>query len=382
MREGEGPLGREPEVADAAAFGEQHHRPVAAFGKGDVTDRLTVAGARDVLRLDEKVRQQELPAHIGGIERSVRTQAHRPDRIALVVLGRRIPRRLAESRTAPDRVEQPRLVADRVATDTEPPHAPARRGEVPALRRTLERTAAAVGDLRGGSGIERYRRQARLLLAAGIDKPAAALHTVIVIAEIGAGVRIDAMDHAGLEIGHENLPGRAIESHVAECGAGVLPAAQRDVGEDARPVIVGGVEPVDRARTAAAPPHAGHPLPGPRGEMQAEGRRCADIDVGRRRIVEHHAEHLSDLAGGDRVALRFVHPLLAVRRLSRCAQVENAADRSIDVDGRRIGLRRNAGEARHEGFTGLKRRLLRCGRRRRGINHHGQEHGATVLPKE
>jgi hypothetical protein len=89
--------------------------------------------------------------------------------------------------------------------------------------------------------------------------------------------------------------------------------------------------------------------------MQAEGRRCGDIDIRRIGIVESNAEHLADLSRGDRRALRFVDPVLALRRLTRRAQIENAADCSLRVDHwGAIASRHHAGEPGCECFAGLQ----------------------------
>src|SRR5207247_2249761 len=49
VRAGERFVRAKPEIADATALGEQHHRTRAAFGERDVADRRTVAGTIDVL---------------------------------------------------------------------------------------------------------------------------------------------------------------------------------------------------------------------------------------------------------------------------------------------------------------------------------------------
>ena len=57
------------------------------------------------------------------------------------------------------------------------------------------------------------------------------LRAVIVEAEIGTIGCADAMDHAGFEIGHEDLLVGAVERHVAERRAGVLAVVERDLRE-------------------------------------------------------------------------------------------------------------------------------------------------------
>lgn len=49
VRPDEGISLSEPQIADAAALGEQHDRALSLFGECDVADGLAVAAARDVL---------------------------------------------------------------------------------------------------------------------------------------------------------------------------------------------------------------------------------------------------------------------------------------------------------------------------------------------
>src|SRR6185369_11583208 len=133
VRRGEGVFRRKPEIANAAALGEQHHRPRAAGRKADVADRLTETGARNVVLLAEEVRQDELAPHVAG-EIAVGTEPHRPDRVALVVILRVLPARIVEGGAAPDRVIEPHFIARRVAVHADTPDPPAGEGDVPALR--------------------------------------------------------------------------------------------------------------------------------------------------------------------------------------------------------------------------------------------------------
>ena len=195
------------------------------------------------------------------------------------------------------------------------------------------------------AGIERDRRQAHRLVGLRIDEARAALRAVIEAAEVAA-IEADAVDHAGLEVGDQELLVPAVIGDVAERGAGVLPLVQRIDGEQHRLVAVGGVELVDRAGTAAAE-HAGHPLRLSAGTVQAERGGGGDVDVRGIGIVERHAEHLADFAGGDRIALRLVDPVLALRRLARVAQIEDAADSAVEC--------RSCGSHRHPGAVPEKR---------------------------
>ena len=81
--------------------------------------------------------------------------------------------------------------------------------------------------------------------------------------------------------------------------------------------------------------------------MQAEGRGRREIDIGRVGVVEHDAEHLADLAGGDRAALRLVEPMGALRRLAGRSHVEDASDRAVQVNDRAGGAIEKAGDWRH-----------------------------------
>ena len=200
--------------------------------------------------------------------------------------------------------------------------------------------------------IERDRAEAHRLAGLRIDEARAALRAVIEAAEVAA-IEADAVDHAGLEIGDQELLVEAVIRDVAERGAGVLPIVQPDHREQHRLVAIRGVELVDRAGAAAAE-HAGHPLRIVRGPMQAERGGGGDVDVRGSGIVERDAEHLAGFCGGDRVALRLVDPVLALRRLTRIAQVEDAADGALGIDRRAVGPGHGAGEAGGEGFAGLQ----------------------------
>lgn len=186
-----------------------------------------------------------------------------------------------------------------------------------------------------------------------VHESRAALGAVIEAAQVAA-VETDPVDHAGLEVGDQELFVPAVVSDVAERGAGVRAAVQRDRREQRRLVAVRRIEPVDRAGSAFTE-HAGHPLRVVRGAVQAEGGGGSDIDVRRRGVVERDAEHLADLTGGHRSALRLVDPMLTLRGRAGRPQVEDAADRAVLIDrGQAVGALRGTGEPGGERFTGLQ----------------------------
>src|SRR5207249_7072860 len=119
-------------------------------------------------------------------EVAVGAEPYRPDRVALVLPLRGLPARIVERRAAPDRVIEPHLVASRVAVHADAPHAPAGERKIPALRRELE-AALAVADPGARIGIEADRAERRRLAGFGVKEAWPALHTVIVVAEVGTG---------------------------------------------------------------------------------------------------------------------------------------------------------------------------------------------------
>ena len=110
--------------------------------------------ACNVLRLDEEVGQFKLAAHIGRIENTVRSKAHRPNGIALGVISFACPGHGSERRAAPDSIKNPRLVLARVVPDADAPDEPARGRDVPARRITIKPTGRAISDLRPARRIE------------------------------------------------------------------------------------------------------------------------------------------------------------------------------------------------------------------------------------
>src|SRR5690606_20787032 len=188
-----------------------------------------------------------------------------------------------------------------------------------------------------------------------VEEVGPTIGSVIERAKIGAIGGTDAVDHAGLEIRDEELIVVRIEGYVAERGAGIGAPFVPYLGERMRPVSVARIEPVDGAGAAAFAPHAVHPVAaGCQVQSECGGRR--DVDVGRARVVDSDAEDLSDLTGPNLRALRLVDPVLALGRLLRRPEVDDAADNAIRVDPRRaLVLIEGAGEARHERLARLQR---------------------------
>jgi len=221
---------------------------------------------------------------------------------------------------------------------------------------------------------------------------------VIVVTEIGAVGGLQAVDHAGLEVGNVELPVPAVVSDIAERGPAVGSAVERDLGEDLGLVLVSRVELVDRAgparlpshawdpvqECAAAPgsPHAGHPARVVGIAVQAERGGGGQIDIRGRGVVERYAEHLAHLACGDRQTLRLVDPMRALRRLAGGAQIDDAADRAGRVDNGAPVPDRGPGKAGYERFARLWSLLSVAARApNTGQCRHHQADGKTPAHK-
>src|SRR5215213_9406140 len=269
-----------------------------------------------------------------------------------------VPGSVVECRAGPDRVVQTHL-SEAFGAHAKPPDSAAGGGDIPAFRRRVE-ARRAVGDAGLAAGIERDSGQAAWLLALRVAEIRAALHAVVKEAAITA-VDSDPMDHAGLEIGHEELLVRLIISEITEGRTAVGAAIQADGGEHARAKSARSVELVNRSRPAGAP-HASHPLPALRGTMQAEGGGGSEIDRRWRRIVQYDAEHLTHIASSYGLPLGFIDPMPPAGRLARRTHVEDAADNAGGIDRRgAVWSLRGAGETRDIGFAGAQRVLLRHG---------------------
>src|SRR5690242_1519092 len=359
MRSGERVLGGEAEIAHAAALGEHHDRLRVDLGEGDVGDGVASAGARDRLWRAEEIGQEELAAHARRSDIAILAEAHRPDRVALVVAGGGIVG-IAEALAAPHRIEQAHLATCRIAPDAHAPYAPAEIGEVPAGRRARKVAIWAILEVGARRGIEGDCGKCGICPRRRVEEVCSARRAVIVMAQIPAVGSAQAVDHAGLEIGHEELLVPPVEGDVPESGARVGAAIQGYLREDRRLVAVSAIELPHGSGPSARAPHACHPVRVAVVPMETEGRSCSDVDIGRRGVVERDAEDLADLSRGDGRALRGVEPLRALRRGARVAQVEDAANGAVEVDGRFAPLVGRAGETRHEGLTRLERVFGEC----------------------
>src|SRR5947209_14921319 len=192
----------ETKVAHSAALGDEQDRPIAAGRERNIARRMAVAGARNIFRSGEEVRQHEFVPDIGDGKRAVRPDADRPDRIALVIFGSAIPGSVVECRTAPDRVIQTHL-ARAFGAHAKPPDSAARGGDIPAFRRGVE-ARRAVGNAGLAARIERDGGPAARLLALRVAEICAALRAVVEEAAIAAGDS-DPVDPAGLDIRSEEL---------------------------------------------------------------------------------------------------------------------------------------------------------------------------------
>ncbi|MCZ7659256.1 MAG: hypothetical protein M5U07_16010 [Xanthobacteraceae bacterium] len=185
---------------------------------------------------------------------------------------------------------------------------------------------------------------------------------MIVAAKLGTVGEAQPMDHAGLQVGDEQLPVPAIDRDVAERRAGIGPTAEAHLCERLRPIAVRRRELPDRARPAAAAPHARHPAAIVRAAVEAERRRRRQIDVRRGGRVEGDAEHLADLAGRHRQALRRIAPHGPAWRRPRRAKIHDAADGAVHVDDGSAVLGGSPRKARDIGLAG-RDQVLSDGRR-------------------
>ena len=197
---------------------------------------------------------------------------------------------------ADDRVIQPALVVGQA------PDAPLFVGHSPGCRvRGVKRGA---GDVHPVCRIHDNRGQTR---------GGTAFDTVVECAQIIAR-QIEAVDHAGVLVGHVKLIVGRVERDVAETGAAVRGAAEDNIGKDrnlarcpvdtphgARSTAEGGAEltfhetgsgltGVDPFRNTVCIGIGGH-------DLKAKGARRRRVDVWIGRIVQRHAEHLPNIAG-------------------------------------------------------------------------------------
>ena len=106
----------------------------------------------------------------------------------------------------------------------------------------------------------------------GIAEGGAPVDTVIVMAEVTAGLGVQAMDHAGFEIGDIKTVVPWIMGDVAERRTGIGAPVQPDIGEFLRQIAIVLADPVDCSGPGVRSPHAGHPAA--RLAVQPESRRC------------------------------------------------------------------------------------------------------------
>ncbi len=96
--------------------------------------------------------------------------------------------------------------------------------------------------------------------------------------------------------------------------------------------------------------------------MYAESRSRRQINIGRDAGVERHPEHLADLPCRHRETLRFIDPVLSLGRFAGSTDVDDAADRPVQIDGESLvvscaGNRCDAGKAGYISFARLQRLL-------------------------
>ena len=252
-------------------------------------------------------------------------------------------------------------VVEPLLEDGEPENAALRRRIVPGRR--LGAVELRAGDVQAGRRCPGHRRQT-LRRASG--------DAVVVAAKLAA-VQAVAVDQAGFAIGDEQRFGVRIVDEAAERGAGIAPATERDIGEQAD--LPGrAVDLPDRSGSALRAPQAGHESRVRRADLdvqrlavrarrdnrQSIGRRCRRVDIGRRTVVERDAEHLADQRGGEGERLRCADEL-RLRRAAHVMQIDDAQRRPVRIDEsllvgidarRDLNRRQGAGEAGHGGVAG------------------------------
>ena len=378
MRRGKGLRLVEAEIAHPATFADQHH---AFAGDGKVGHRAW----RCVIAAE--FRQHDFAAHIGTVEAAVFVQADRPHAVGGVVAGA-VPFGIAHAVRARHGIIEPGFVRQRVSEHRQAEHAAAEIGIVPAcgrLREGLGRPAGirAVADRRARGRIEGDRGKRRGLAGNGVEEAGARVGAMVETIDLRA-VERQAVDHAGFEVGDEQLPVRLVEGDIAEAGAGVLASVQRDDGKQFGLVVIVGVEPVEAAGAAFAP-LSGQPIRVVGIAMQAELRGGRQVDIGRTAVIDGNAEDLADLAGGHRQALRLVDPVATVGGKAGIAHVNDGADQTALVDqGQALAVGEGdfggAGKACGKGLSGRQRLLRKGGRHQRGrTQKQGRGKGEAFL---
>ena len=346
--------GIEAEIAYAAALGDDHQ----------------IAGYRDVgrrarRRIGVHAGQGDLQPNVGSYELAGCVDADRPDRVHGVVAA---PLGIVEGFRTPDAVIEARLAG--ASRNRHAPDAAAEIGEVPARRRGCERQCRArcVGartDQGRTLGVEGNRSE---VLRRPDDRVVMARTAVdaVIVGRKKCSVGRQPMHDAGLQIGDEELVVGGVERDVAEPGPGVGAPVQADRRDEFRRIAGRAVELVDAAGPAFTP-LAGQPVGFVLEHVEAEGRGRGQVDVGGVVIVDRNAKDLADLTCGYLQVLRLVDPVPPVRRESRIAHVDRAADDTVLVDDLRHGAVADiefhgSGEPCRVGFAGRERLLGGCDR--------------------
>ena len=326
----------ETEIAHAAAFRHQHDILRPTIREHDIGDGIAVAGlVAHRWRQRPEAGHHEFAADRGFVELAILGERDRPHGVAAVIASR-CPGRIAEGIAAPDGIINAHFVI--IATpDIKAPDAAAEIGDVPAFG-CLGEIATAIPDVGGGGRIEGDRRQRTALASQAVLIAATAGDAVVIMAEVLAGLDIERMDHAGLEIRDEEAAMPFVIGDVAERGAGVFAAIECHVDKFFSQKTGIGTDLENASGTGIRAPHAGHPfgLAGSfPGAVQAKGGGGRQEDVGSLLVLafgQRHAEDLAHFAGRNKHALRFVDPVLARRRLARTAYIEDRGADAIDVD--------------------------------------------------
>ncbi len=220
--------------------------------------------------------------------------------------------------------------------DIQAPDTPAEISDVPALGALAEVGRAAVGLRRGigikGDGVERHG-----FARCRVREVHPAIDAMIVVAEVVAARRVDAVDHAGFKVRHEQPVVNGVIGNVAERGAGIRTPVQGHVGEFFGFVAIVDADAPDTAWPGVRTPHAGHPVSAVRADgraMKAESRCCRQKDIGTIIIgaTQSDTEDLPNFARRQQHALGLVDPVLARGRFTRAADIDDAGADAVDVD--------------------------------------------------
>src|SRR4029077_2708379 len=250
-------------AGDQAALRQDHR---ALVREGDIGNRQRARLRRNV----------ELPARIGG-EAAVARDTDRPD-----------------LRSGRDGIIESALL------HREAPNPARGRSETPGVR--LLAIEAWAGDVEPVLRIKRH----------GCELGRAKARDAVIVAAEFVAVEIEAMDHAGVEVRHEQLLVRGIVGEIAQARARIRDAVEGHVVEQ-RHRAGAAIDLVDGAGTALQveselplhPADAGtaffpahrQAVASATDDVEAERRGGSDIDVGWGLIVERDAENLADIFG-------------------------------------------------------------------------------------